>query len=50
MSEHTLEPDPAPAPCVHCGIPVTTRIADLPVCDACYTVRGACCQEFGEED
>jgi hypothetical protein len=35
---------------MHCGIPVTTRVGDEPICDDCYTVRGACCQEFDGND
>ncbi len=38
----------ASAPCIHCGVPVTQRIGGVPICDACYPIRGACCQEFGE--
>src|SRR5690606_26182176 len=38
----------ASAPCIHCGVPVAQRIGGVPICDACYPIRGACCQEFGE--
>ncbi len=38
----------SPVPCIHCGVPVASRVGGVPICDECYPVRGACCQEFGE--
>ncbi|WED65097.1 hypothetical protein PXH66_22390 [Synoicihabitans lomoniglobus] len=39
-----------PLPCVHCGVPVVLRVGDVPICDDCYPLRGACCQEWESED
>lgn len=41
------DPEPSGQPCVHCGVPVTQRVGGEPICDACYSERGACCQEWG---
>lgn len=40
----------SPVPCQRCGLPIEPKPDYPPVCDDCYPIYGACCNEWGNDD
>lgn len=36
--------------CRDCSAPATLFVAGIPLCEACYTAAGSCCNEREEEE